>query len=176
MYELYAMASDSMGDSRSFIVHRFTTNALPGAVELRLDTSKLVTDTVYLVHCISDILDIDILRVKIVDSYRIRNQTWGKYASHQNQLNYRNRFVISPSLYEDLPVPYDLVNDELINKKSKRLRLAELMPEFVDNFEQRIASKQPDEFPLIRLSPHRPQLKYIPQTTSISYYSATFSL
>lgn len=45
------------------------TTALSKAVELNLDFSSLVTDRVSLVHALSDVLNIDILRVKVDDSY-----------------------------------------------------------------------------------------------------------
>jgi hypothetical protein len=97
MYSVYAMAHDSLGDSSSYIIHNFMTKPLPNAVQLRLDTSTLITDVVYLVHAVSQILNIDILRVKGVDSYIIKNQTWTKNRLSKNQLYYRNLIVVSPS-------------------------------------------------------------------------------
>ena len=53
MYELYLMAHSSLGNSKTYAIHKFMTKQLPNAVELRLDTSLLVKDIVYLVHSIS---------------------------------------------------------------------------------------------------------------------------
>jgi hypothetical protein len=78
IYYLYAMAYDSLGDSVDYITHTFMTTALSNAVELNLDFSSLITDRVYLVHRVSDVLDIDILRVKVVDSYIQVNNTYTK--------------------------------------------------------------------------------------------------
>jgi ribonuclease HI len=103
------MAHDSLGDSTSYVIHNFMTKALSNAVQLRLDTTTLMTDVVYLVHAISQILNIDILRVKGVDSYIIKNQTWTKNKLSKNQLHYRNLIVVSPSLIEDTPIPLELV-------------------------------------------------------------------
>lgn len=91
------------------------TKPLPNAVQLRLDTSSLITDVVYLVHTISQILNIDILRVKVVDSYIIKNSTWTKNKAYKNQLSYRNLVVISPSLKDDTPLPLDLVSAALVD-------------------------------------------------------------
>jgi hypothetical protein len=121
------------------------TNPLPNAVELRIDTSSIITDSVYLVHAISQILNIDILRVKDVDSYVIQNNIWTKNTVNKNQLYYRNLIVVSPSLIEDTPIPLDLVKSMLINNAENRLKLKQILPEFIDNFNQRILTGISDE-------------------------------
>jgi hypothetical protein len=63
------MAHDSLGDSKEYIVHNFMTLQLKNAVQLRLDFDSLMIDRVFVVHSLSDVLNIDILRVKVVDSY-----------------------------------------------------------------------------------------------------------
>jgi hypothetical protein len=128
MYSVYAMAHDSLGDSTAYVIHNFMTKPLPNAVQLRIDTSTLITDVVYLVHAISQVLDIDILRVKVVDSYIIKNQTWTKNTISKNQLYYRNRVVISPSLIDDSLSPLDLVSSVLINNADNRLKLKKILP------------------------------------------------
>lgn len=50
-----------------------------------------------IVHAISDVLDIDINRVKVIDSYKIRHWDSTRKNVNQNQLLYRNQIVISPS-------------------------------------------------------------------------------
>lgn len=99
------------------------TNPLSNAVELRFDTSSIIYDSVYLVHSISQILNINILRVHDIDSYKLQDKTWSKSTINENQFVYRNIIVISPSLVEDYPIPLDLVNSLLINNLFNRLRL-----------------------------------------------------
>lgn len=123
MYSVYAMAHDSLGDSTSYVIHNFMTKPLSNAVQLRLDTATLITDVVYLVHAISQILNIDILRVKGMDSYIIKNQTWTKNKLSKNQLYYRNLIVVSPSLIEDTPIPIKLVTSRLVNNADNRRKL-----------------------------------------------------
>lgn len=56
--------------------HCIQTNPLTNAVEIRIDTLKVIEDTVRLVHALSDVLDIDILRVKDIDSYVIQKKVY----------------------------------------------------------------------------------------------------
>jgi len=95
------MAHDDFGNSKKYIQLNFTTKHLSNAVELRIDTSSLETDTVHLVHALSEILNIDIMRIRDVDSYQIQNKSFTQKLVNQNQLLYRNRIVISPSQYDD---------------------------------------------------------------------------
>lgn len=60
------------------------TTELSNAVELRLDFDSLLTDRVYIVHQLSDVLNIDILRVKVVDSYIRVNETFAKDRRSEN--------------------------------------------------------------------------------------------
>ncbi len=60
------------------------TTELSNAVELRLDFDSLLTDRVYIVHQLSDVLNIDILRVKVVDSYIRVNETFSKDRRSEN--------------------------------------------------------------------------------------------
>lgn len=151
------------------------TNPLPNAVQLRIDTSKDLTDSVYIVHAISQILNIDILRVKDVDSYIIQNNTWTKNTASKNQLYYRNLIVISPSLIDDTPTPLDLVKNFLLNNPTNRLKLKKIFPEFIDNFDERISTGRGDELPLIELIINLPKIKNNPSITHISYYNLTFT-
>lgn len=169
------MAHDSLGDSTSYVIHTFMTKSLSNAVQLRLDTTTLMTDIVYLVHAISQILNIDILRVKGVDSYIIKNQTWTKNKLSKNQLYYRNLIVISPSLIEDTPIPLELVTSILINNVDNRLKLKQFLPEFIDNFDERKNSPNSDEWPLIELIISLPKIKTVPNVTSISYYNMSLT-
>ena len=120
IYDIYAIASDSLGDSDNYIVHRFMTTSLSNAIELRIDTNKLITDSVYIVHALSDVLNIDILRVKVVDSYLVKNDTFTKMNTYQNQLLYRNKIVVSPSWIDDRTNPLTLVTRDLLNSSTAR--------------------------------------------------------
>jgi len=130
IYDLYVMASNSLGDSANYTVHRFMTTRLSNAVQLRIDTNKLITvpDSVYVVHSISDALNIDIVRVRVVDSYIILNQTFGKANNNQNQLLYRNKIVISPSTIDDRVSPLTFVTNAFLTNVSARVKLQTIMP------------------------------------------------
>jgi len=103
------MAHDSLGDSLNCTFHNFMTTPLSSAVEIRLDTISLITDSVYIVHSISDILNVDIYRVKVVDSYYLLDKAWSQTTTNQNQLLYRNLIVVSPSSIDDTVSPLELV-------------------------------------------------------------------
>jgi len=75
------------------------------------------------------------LRVKVIDSYVLLNQTYTKNRQFKNQINYRNQIVVSPSAVDDSITPLSLVNDQLISHAYNRRRLKAIMPEFVDNFD-----------------------------------------
>jgi hypothetical protein len=99
------MAHDSLGDSANWTFHSFMTAPLSSAVQIRLDTISLVKDSVYIVHRISEILNIDIHRVKVVDSYILKDKAWSQTTNAHNPLLYRNLIVISPSSIDDTVSP-----------------------------------------------------------------------
>lgn len=74
-----------------------------------------MTDRVYLVHRLSDVLDVDIVRVKVVDSYIKVNETYTKDEADENQLYYRHKIVVSPSTVDDRVSTLTLLTNEFIN-------------------------------------------------------------
>ena len=63
------MAYSTIGNSINMTVHSITTGALSNAVQFKLTTnSYVITDEVLIVKCLSDILKIDINRIKVVSS------------------------------------------------------------------------------------------------------------
>lgn len=65
-------------------------------------------------------MNIDILRVKVVDSYIVKNDTFTKMNTNQNQLLYRNKIVVSPSWIDDRTNPLTLVTRDLLNSSTAR--------------------------------------------------------
>ena len=73
-------------------------------------------------------MNIDILRVKVVDSYIIKNDTFTKFTYYQNQLLYRNKIVVSPSTIDDRINPLTTVTRDLLNSSAAREKLKYAMP------------------------------------------------
>jgi hypothetical protein len=80
------------------------------------------------VHALSDVMNIDILRVKVIDSYIIKNDTFTKFTSYQNQLLYRNKVVVSPSTIDDRTISLTSVTRDFIKNPETRKRLKYAMP------------------------------------------------
>jgi hypothetical protein len=70
-YVLYMSAHDAFGDSDHIYIHNFTTLVLSNAIKFSLNTYTLQTDMVNIVRILSELLEIDINRIKVVSSYKL---------------------------------------------------------------------------------------------------------
>jgi hypothetical protein len=80
--------------------------------------------------------------------------------------------VISPSEIDDKVAPLDLVRERFINDADARKKLKKRMPEFIDNIALRLTASNHEDLPMVELIDSRPQVKNMPEITSISYYNA----